>query len=65
MFKSIYKYEQLFSLMKENTSPTRSRLTNAHLNTVLKVITADKFTPQIDNLTKDKRCQISDKISEC
>lgn len=61
MFGSTYKCEQLFSLMKGNKSPTRSRLTDAHLDAVLKLISADKFTPQIDNLIKDKRCQISGK----
>lgn len=63
MFGSTYKCEQLFSLMKGNKSPARSRLTDAHLDAVLKVISADKFTPQIDNLIKDKRCQISGKRS--
>lgn len=63
MFGSTYKCEQLFSLMKGNKSPGRSRLTDAHLNTILKVISADNFTLQIDNLIKEKRCQISGKRS--
>ncbi|KAL0830180.1 hypothetical protein ABMA28_003637 [Loxostege sticticalis] len=61
MFGSTYKCEQLFSLMQGNKSPARSRLTDAHLGSVLKLISADKVTPQIDNLIKQKRCQISGK----
>ena len=57
MFGSTNKCEQLFSLMKK--SPARSRLTDAHLGSVFKLISADKITPQIDNIFKQKRCQIS------
>ncbi|UYV79854.1 hypothetical protein LAZ67_18000920 [Cordylochernes scorpioides] len=45
MFGSTYRCEQLFSLMKGNKSPIRSRNTDVHLGSVLKLITANKISP--------------------
>ncbi|UYV67452.1 hypothetical protein LAZ67_5000654 [Cordylochernes scorpioides] len=46
MFGSTYRCEQLFSLMKGNKSPIRSRITDVHLGSVLKLITANKNSPE-------------------
>ena len=45
--------------MKENKSPLRSRITDIHLGTVLKVFTADNISPEIGNIVAAKRCQVS------
>ena len=50
MFGSTYRCEQLFSLMKGNKCPARSRLSDSHLGAVLKVITANKISPEIDKI---------------
>jgi len=56
MFGSTYLCEQLFSVMKMNKNPHRSRLTDAHLHSILRVSTAQNLTPNIDELTAKKRC---------
>lgn len=61
MFGSTYACEQLFSVMKINKSSHRSRLTDQHLVSVLKVATAQDFKPRIDHLMSKKRCQVSGK----
>ncbi|UYV78105.1 hypothetical protein LAZ67_16000132 [Cordylochernes scorpioides] len=48
MFGSTYRCELLFSLMKGNKSPIRSRITDVHLGSVLKLITANKISPEFD-----------------
>ncbi|UYV60914.1 hypothetical protein LAZ67_1002785 [Cordylochernes scorpioides] len=47
MFGSTYRCEQLFSLMKGNKTPIRSRITDVHLGSVLKLITANKISPEV------------------
>lgn len=59
MFSSTYQCEQIFSLMNSNKSPIRSRLTDTHLNAVLKVASSNKISPDIEKLVAEKRCQIS------
>ena len=59
MFGSTYRCEQLFSLMKGNKSPIRSRITDSHLGSVLKLITANKIFPEVEKMVKEKRCQKS------
>jgi len=61
MFSSTYQCEQLFSLMNSNKSPVRSRLTDTHLNAVLKVASSNNISPEIEKLVGEKRCQISSK----
>ena len=61
MFSSTYQCEQLFSLMNSNKSPVRSRLTDTHLNAVLKVASSNNMSPEIEKLVGAKRCQISSK----
>lgn len=59
MFGSTYLCEQLFSLMKINKSKHRSRLTNEHLQSTLRIASAQDISPDIDELTLCKRCQVS------
>lgn len=59
MFGSTYRCEQLFTIMKGNKSPIRSRITDIHLGSVLKVITADKIVPEVGKIVAGKRCQVS------
>ncbi|CAI6350830.1 unnamed protein product [Macrosiphum euphorbiae] len=61
MFSSTYQCEQLFPLMNSNKSPVRSRLTDTHLNAVLKVASSNNMSPEIEKLVGEKRCQISSK----
>lgn len=49
MFGSTYLCEQLFSLMKLKTSH-RSRLTDKHLDSILRTSSAQSPTPNIDEL---------------
>ena len=58
MFGSTYLCEQLFSLMKRNKTSDRSRLTDEHLHSILKISSARR-TPDIDGLASNKRCQVS------
>ncbi|UYV76789.1 hypothetical protein LAZ67_14002019 [Cordylochernes scorpioides] len=59
MFGSTYRCEQSFSLMKGNKSLIRSRMTDVHLGSVLKLITANKISPEVGKMVAEKRCQIS------
>ncbi|UYV81899.1 GTF2IRD2B [Cordylochernes scorpioides] len=52
MFGSTYRCEQLFSLMKGNKPPIRSRITDVHLGSVLKLITANKISPEVGKMSK-------------
>ncbi|UYV78059.1 GTF2IRD2B [Cordylochernes scorpioides] len=53
MFGSTYRCEQLFSLMKGNKSPIRSRITDVQLGSVLKLITANKISPEVGKMRED------------
>ncbi|KZC15100.1 General transcription factor II-I repeat domain-containing protein 2 [Dufourea novaeangliae] len=59
MFGSTYLCEQLFSLMKNNKNSERSRLTDQHLSSILKIASAQYIQPNFDDLLCEKRCQIS------
>ncbi|XP_065098135.1 general transcription factor II-I repeat domain-containing protein 2-like [Paramisgurnus dabryanus] len=61
MFGSTYLCEQLFSLMKMNKTAHRSRLSDEHLHSTLRVSTAQKLTPNMTKLVAKKRCQTSHK----
>lgn len=59
MFGSTYVCEQFFSSMKINKSVLRSRLTDEHLQASLRLVSANKLKPNIDDLVDAKRCQMS------
>lgn len=59
MFGSTYLCEQLFSLMKMNKTPLRSRLSDEHLHSILRISSAQSLTPDIDMLASKKRSQVS------
>ena len=57
-FGSTYVCEQSFSLMKLTKSKHRSRLTDGHLDCALR-LAISQIVPNLDELVKEKRCQIS------
>ena len=59
MFGSTYLCEKLFSVMKTNKTAHRSRLTDEHLQSILRVSTTRDLTPNINQLVAKKRCQTS------
>ncbi|GAA6098908.1 general transcription factor II-I repeat domain-containing protein 2-like, partial [Tachysurus ichikawai] len=59
LFGSTYLCEHLFSLMKMTKTSHRSRLTDEHLRSILRVSSAQSLSPDIDELASKKRCQIS------
>ena len=59
MFGSTYLCEQLFSLMKINKTSHRSRLTDEHLHSTLRISSAQSLTPDIDALVSKMRHQAS------
>ncbi|XP_072900750.1 general transcription factor II-I repeat domain-containing protein 2-like [Hemitrygon akajei] len=59
MFGSTYLCEQLFSLMKINKTSHRSRLSDEHLHSILRIFSAQSLTPNIDELASKMRCQVS------
>ena len=59
MFGTTYLCEQVFSVMSINKTKLRSRLSQQHLNDILKLATIQDVTPDIDELVKAKRCQVS------
>lgn len=58
MFGTTYLCEQVFSIMNNKTKQ-RSRLTNKHLNDIVKCAATQDLTPNINALVKAKRCQVS------
>lgn len=50
MFSSTYQCEELFSLTSSNKSPVRFRLSDTHLNSVLKVASSNKNSLEIEKL---------------
>ncbi|KAM3599081.1 uncharacterized protein V6R79_007695, partial [Siganus canaliculatus] len=59
MFGSTYLCEQLFSVMKTNKTAHRSRLTDAHLQSILRISTTQNLAPNVNELVAKKRCQAS------
>ena len=59
MFATIFVCKQLFSLMKSNKPRSCFQLTDAHLNSTLKVATTHSLVPDINMLVTAKRCQVS------
>ncbi|KAM6972592.1 general transcription factor II-I repeat domain-containing protein 2-like [Aplochiton taeniatus] len=65
MFGSTYLCEQIFSLMKLNKTSHRSRLTDKHLDSVLRISSAQSLTPNIDELVQKMRHhQVSGSVSD-
>ena len=58
MLGSTYSCEQMFSVMKLNKTSHRSRLTDQHLVSVLKVAIANDIKPRIDKIISKKRCSV-------
>ena len=61
MFGSTYLCEQLFSHMKRNKTPERSRLTDEQLSSIMKVVASQDIKPDLIKLSANKTCQISRK----
>ncbi|KAL7825009.1 hypothetical protein SRHO_G00342210 [Serrasalmus rhombeus] len=59
LFGSTYLCEKLFSTLNFNKSKYRSRLTDEHLQALLRVSTASSLKPNVARLYERKRCQIS------
>ena len=58
LFGSTYICEQTFSRMNYVKCSERSRLTNEHLHSLLR-IGVTHFTPNIEKFVKEKQAQIS------
>ncbi|CAN7944194.1 unnamed protein product [Ixodes hexagonus] len=63
MFGSTYLREQLFSLLKVNKSTLRSRMTDEHLRSIMRIVSAQGLKADIDFLIAAKRCQVSSQHS--
>ncbi|CAI5653367.1 unnamed protein product [Oreochromis niloticus] len=59
MFGTTYLCAQVFSVMSINKTKLRSRLTHKHLNHIMELAAAQDVKPDIDELVKAKRCQVS------
>ncbi|XP_067096949.1 general transcription factor II-I repeat domain-containing protein 2-like [Osmerus mordax] len=53
------KFRELFSTMNFNKSKYRSKLTDEHLQAILRVSTASSLKPNLAQLCERKRCQVS------
>jgi hypothetical protein len=58
LFGSTFICEHAFSLMKTIKSKSRTRLTDSHLESTLKIATTN-IKIDIEQLSKEKQCQIS------
>ena len=58
MFGSSYLCEQMFSVMNINKNQYRSKLSDEHLNSILKINTSE-MTPNIEDIMKTKRSKLS------
>lgn len=59
LFGSTYLCEKLFSTMNFNKSKYKSRLTDKHLQAILRVSTVSSLKPNVSQLCERKRCQVS------
>ncbi|KAL6466892.1 hypothetical protein MHYP_G00246960 [Metynnis hypsauchen] len=59
LFGSTYLCEKLFSTLNFNKSKYRSRLTDEHLQALLRVSTASSLMPNVAQLCERKCCQVS------
>ncbi|KAL0148361.1 hypothetical protein M9458_056341 [Cirrhinus mrigala] len=59
LFGSTYLCEKLFSAMNFNKCKFRSRLSDAHLEAVLRVSTVNTIRANVARLCEQKRCQIT------
>lgn len=59
LFGSTYVCEKLFSTVKFNKSKHRSRLTDAHLQSIIRVSTANSLKANVAHLCQKKHCQVS------
>lgn len=64
LFGSTYLCEKLFSTLNFNKSKYRSRLTDDHLQDILRVATASSLRPNVARLCERKRCQVSSSKEE-
>ncbi|CAI5657912.1 unnamed protein product [Oreochromis niloticus] len=64
LFGSTYLCEKLFSTLNFNKSKYRSRLTDDHLQDILRVSTASSLRPNLARLCERKRCQVSSSKEE-
>ena len=59
MFGNTYRCEQLFSFLKLVKNSQRSKLTDDHLTSLIRLGTVKSFQPDISKLVAQKRCQTS------
>ena len=59
MLGSTYLCEQLFPFMESTKPSVRTRLTDHHLSSVIKLGTVQKFHPNIRKIVNNKKCQAS------
>ena len=59
MFGNTYRCEQLFSFLKLIKNSQRSKLTDDHLTSLIRVGIVKSFQPDISKLVAQKRCQTS------
>lgn len=62
MFGSTYLCEHLFSLLKVNKSALRSRMTDEHLRSTMRIVSAQEVHADISSLVAAKRCQASSQL---
>ena len=58
LFGSTYLCEKLFSTLNFNESKCRSRLTDGHLQAILRVSTASNLQPNVTWLCERKHCKV-------
>ena len=59
LFGNTYRCEQLFLFMKLIKGSQRTKLTDGHLTSLIRIVTVKSFLPDIDKLVDQKRCQTS------
>jgi 17beta-estradiol 17-dehydrogenase/3beta-hydroxysteroid 3-dehydrogenase/mitotic-spindle organizing protein 1 len=62
MFGNTYVCEQCFSLVNNNKTKSRSRLTDGHMKSVMTVVSSN-ISPRIKILSQSKRYQVFSKSS--